>query len=70
MLLLGEKQCVSNFPHDPLISINITEACIIEITSPFTINDLTVEANVTLVGLRITFCLFSHFLSLSRTYLG
>lgn len=33
LLLLREKLCVSNFPHDPLIGINITEAYIIKITS-------------------------------------
>lgn len=68
-VIARRKQCVSNFSDDPLISINIAEACIITITSPLTINDSAVvdtEANVTPVVLSVTFCLLSHFVS----YLG
>lgn len=56
------KLCVSNFPHDPLIGVNFTEACVIKIPSPFTISDSTAEANVATLG--ITFSLFHRFCSL------
>lgn len=56
------KLCVSNSPHDPLISVNFTEACVIKIPTPFTISDSTAEANVDPLG--ITFSSFRRFRSL------